>query len=171
MKLKQPAGLEVGEIDQICSMRSCICPQNFWHFPRRFAVLRCNSLCFIRNDPDRAPLLTHSELQLLQKPTRPYQTNYFHSHNPHSLARKLLREAFLFRPVRTVSSSVCLELHQIRVHKLLPAECALHKALDIRNMKRLYQVTSDVGFGALTGLPLGLTGALVPAASAFFCSR
>lgn len=31
--------------------------------------------------------------------------------------------------------------------------------------------TIEVGFGALTGRPLALTGARVPAASAFLCSR
>ncbi len=40
--------------------------------------------------------------------------------------------------------------------------------MDSRRVKAL---TIAVGFGALTGLPLGLTGARVPAASAFLCSR
>ena len=31
--------------------------------------------------------------------------------------------------------------------------------------------TLSIGVGALTGLPFGLTGARVPAASAFLCSR
>jgi hypothetical protein len=31
--------------------------------------------------------------------------------------------------------------------------------------------TIDVGFGALTGSPFALTGARVPALSAFLCSR
>jgi hypothetical protein len=31
--------------------------------------------------------------------------------------------------------------------------------------------TIDVGFGALTGSPFAFTGARVPAASAFLCSR
>ena len=31
--------------------------------------------------------------------------------------------------------------------------------------------TIDVGFGGFTGMPLGLTGARVPSASPFLCSR
>jgi len=65
---------------------------------------------------------------------------------------------------------MCLELHNIRVHELLSAERALRRN-QLPEICAVNQLTSDVGFGALTGLPFGLTAALVPAASAFFCSR
>ena len=49
--------------------------------------------------------------------------------------------------------------------------CASIWTLLSRTISFLQNAHSDVGLGALTGRPLALTGARVPAASAFLCSR
>jgi hypothetical protein len=46
-------------------------------FSKKFVFLLCNSLRSLRTDSDRAFPLTRSKLQLLQKPTIPYETNKF----------------------------------------------------------------------------------------------
>jgi hypothetical protein len=73
-----------------------------------------------------------------------------------------------------------LQLLQIRIDDLLTAIRALSTILLARSLFILGRThrfrgderrTMEVGFGALTGRPLALTGARVPAASAFLCSR
>jgi hypothetical protein len=74
------------------------------------------------------------------------------------------------------------ELNLVRVHDLAAAVLALllglATSLEASEDDRLRGQASgmsmrtiDVGFGALTGSPLALTGARVPAFSAFLCSR
>ena len=62
-----------------------------------------------------------------------------------------------------------LELELVGVDNLLAAVLALKSLTDIYFVRGEIH-TMEVGLGALTGRPLALTGARVPAASAFLCS-
>lgn len=106
---------------------------------------------------------------------------------PNPSSENIIRPALLLRPhLLVVRLSMHPLLRLIRRHNLLFAK----RALSTRNRQQWSQATLislkiahsnsylfrightfDIGVGALTGLPLGFTGARVPAASAFLCSR
>jgi hypothetical protein len=70
-----------------------------------------------------------------------------------------------------VCGGVDLELELVGVDNLLAAVLALEKLITVPlSHEKQGARTMEVGLGALTGRPLALTGARVPAASAFLCS-
>lgn len=95
---------------------------------------------------------------------------------------KVIRPALLLRPkFLIVSSRMNFQLDLIRIHNLLATVLALHhprgqtqsqsQSFFINSHPVLkFSLTMEVGFGAFTGRPFALTGARVPAASAFLCS-
>lgn len=117
-----------------------------------------------------------------------YQQSRDASIQSHDLA-ELRRPALLLGPVLLiVGERVRLELGQVGGDHLLAAVCALFAGrVSITNQRCIQHnldiyrrvwpsgfkvvLTMAVGLAALTGRPLGLTAARVPAASAFLCSR
>lgn len=85
---------------------------------------------------------------------------------------EIIGPALLLGPqLSIVSFGVDLELELVGVDNLLAAVLALDKLIAVPfSLEKQETLTIEVGLGALTGRPLALTGARVPAASAFLCS-
>lgn len=94
---------------------------------------------------------------------------------PATATSKIIGPALLLWPqLLIVGAGVNLELNLVCVDDLLTTILALYRVISFSlrsgGMVKRLVFTIDVGLGALTGKPLALTGARVPAASAFFCS-
>lgn len=117
----------------------------------------------------RPPIATHL----------PILPSHHHLHR-----REIIRPALFLGPeFRIVRIGMVLQLDLVRVHNLLATILTLRrheygKGVELSRKKGRNEheenagdLTMDVGLGAFTGRPFGLTGARVPAASAFLCSR
>lgn len=111
---------------------------------------------------------------MLKIPTRHVCLSSLCKRLSRSCSFEVIWPALLLWPkLRVVRLGVDLQLLQVRVNNLLAAVGALVIAVrdSLKSVIYMGSHTMLVGFGALTGRPLALTGALVPALSAARCSR